>query len=429
MKLATPNVVVSGVVLVTVLSGCVIYMTGTLSATITIMAKSPRTVAEQPEDAHSGIQKADLLYADLYQPSVDISTAATETPLYGKFEQIVYKKKGRHHQSAISAADEGDIIIVPLIWHVPKSGGTFLKDFVSCLNMTVASESGRYNFSGTTRTDNPQKTLDVLSRPTGDGQYFVNVDVSSPEGIHEAHQLGFVDEFIRKQTNLVVVTSFVNSAARWLFPEDDLVADDDDYEGTNETDAAASRSRRPIRGLLLTVLRHPIDRAASLFHYLKYAKHESTYHPEWQNLSSIVEWTGGEDNWMVRFLSGVGELPGREADHRLNDDDLQRAKAILSNYTLIGLTDRMEESLDRFGSYVGWDRLYHSGDRWNKCRVKFGSAKRNAASLPYDKIQPNTPEWKHLVKRNQLDLKLYQHAVELFQYQGETLFSVSGKTP
>jgi hypothetical protein len=66
-----------------------------------------------------------------------------------------------------------------------------------------------------------------------------------------------------------------------------------------------------------------VNRQVSLFHYLQRANHEPTYHPEWKNVS-LAEWDGGEDNWMVRVLSGAleGDDPGRE----LTNEDLDKAK-------------------------------------------------------------------------------------------------------
>lgn len=425
-------VAVCVLVLVTLTGLRVVFLTERVSAIAAAAADSPHHAAadqrSSPPDP-ARIRNDHNHNCTKGKPAAERAAAAAEIPLGGKFEPVL--PDGRRRDAPPSAP------VVPLIWHVPKSGGTSLKAFVSCLNVTIAAEGGRYRFTGTgsgsaRTTANRRRSLEVLSRPGGGGP-FVNVDVSSREGIREAHRLGFVEEFVRRQAgetrddDLVVVTSFVHSAARWLFPEGDESGAESDgaiEPGRRRADEP-SRSRGPIKGLLLTVLRHPIDRATSLFHYLKYAAHESTYHPEWQNLSSISEWEDAEDNWMVRFLSGVGELGGHDASRPLTNDDLHRAKAILSNYTVIGLTERMGESLDRFGAYLGWDRRLQEGGRWRECRAKFGNSRHNSASHPYEPIRSNTTEWHHLMERNRLDLELYRHAVNLFRYQGEVLFGLN----
>lgn len=141
---------------------------------------------------------------------------------------------------------------------------------------------------------------------------------------------------------------------------------------------------------------------------------------------------------MVRALSGV--LEGDSPNRHLNEKDLQKAKGaencaletlsrmthltfyspplsplvdILSDYSLIGFTDRMGETLDRFGEYLGWKNL----SKWDQCRAKYGSTKRNSASQSYAAVEKYSEEWHHIAKKNQLDLALFQHAETLFEKQ------------
>jgi hypothetical protein len=86
---------------------------------------------------------------------------------------------------------------------------------------------------------------------------------------------------------------------------------------------------------------------------------------------------------------------------------------ILSRYTLIGLTDRMDDTLDKFGKYMGWAGL----PKFEECKAKFGKTKINSAAKSYTRIEPNSPEWNHLAKKNEYDLELFRLAEELFDVQ------------
>jgi hypothetical protein len=150
-----------------------------------------------------------------------------------------------------------------------------------------------------------------------------------------------------------------------------------------------------------------VDRAASLFYYLQHADWEPTYAPELKYTTLAEYQSSGtvERNWMVRFLIG-------KESEALTVEDLEYAKGILAQKMLVGLTDRMEKSLRRFGSYFGWD---HRED-WTDCLAKFStSTGRN--SFQHPKVQPGSLEWEAIVQNNEYDMALYQYAVEQFENQ------------
>ena len=91
------------------------------------------------------------------------------------------------------------------------------------------------------------------------------------------------------------------------------------------------------RGRCFTMMRHPIERAVSLFHYLGVAKHEPTYDPQLKYIS-IEMWARSnrvEFNWMTRFLSN-------ELDGDLTQLHLEIAKKILKEKCLVGLLEDSE---------------------------------------------------------------------------------------
>jgi hypothetical protein len=100
-------------------------------------------------------------------------------------------------------------------------------------------------------------------------------------------------------------------------------------------------------------------------------------------------------------------LTGKKTE-LLSHDDLELAKSVLSQKTLIGLTDHMEESLHRFGAYFGWEHR----EEWQSCFPKF--SKKSSNSFEHPKVTPGSSEWEAIVRNNELDMALYQHAVHLF---------------
>jgi hypothetical protein len=173
------------------------------------------------------------------------------TPLEQNFQQL-FTDDGLHFSSS------SDVLLTPVMWHIPKAGGSSLKAFVACLNLTVACQAGKYNYkeNGGRSSVNNHPTTDILYRK--DFGYYVNVDVSSQGGIQASHDVGFAER-LRLHTksalsslsssslvsssanDIVIVTTFIQTAARLLF------------EAPIET--------KPVsKGILLAVLRDPIDR-------------------------------------------------------------------------------------------------------------------------------------------------------------------------
>jgi hypothetical protein len=131
---------------------------------------------------------------------------------------------------------------VPIYFHIPKAGGSTVKDVVgSCLRMVMASEFGV--------TDGHDKDTEIAivypKVPGGTGAEdrspFVNVDVSTVAGIERAAKMGFADSGLAG----CVVTPFLYEANA-LFTE-------------------------TAQGRLFAVFRHPVDRAVSMFYYIQVA--------------------------------------------------------------------------------------------------------------------------------------------------------------
>lgn len=115
---------------------------------------------------------------------------------------------------------------------------------------------------------------------------------------------------------------------------------------------------------------------------------------------------------MVRSL--VNKLEGP-----LDPDDVKIAKEILNQKCLVGLMDRMEESVLRFHNYFGFDN-----DAALNCALEQytskskGSRTEEQNSHTHPLLDPKGETYELLAKKNRLDIVLYEYAVRLFDEQG-----------
>jgi hypothetical protein len=120
----------------------------------------------------------------------------------------------------------------PIFWHILKSGGTSVQGYSSdCLNLALSSEQGIQ------LGHDADTVIQVIQVPSENR--FINVDTTTPLGIDRAKQLGLAESGLAE---------IISSP---LFPEI--------IDIMNEQH----------RGRMFTVLRHPIDRATSMFYYLQ----------------------------------------------------------------------------------------------------------------------------------------------------------------
>jgi hypothetical protein len=261
---------------------------------------------------------------------------------------------------------------VPFLFHVPRSGVSTVKDIIgSCYGKTEAADIG-----GRKRTRLRDTSLKVVL--SEDGAKYVNVDTYTWEGIKRSKKLGLIESGL---VDLVVSRHFYQAAT--LFNSDQ-------------------------KGICFTMIRHPIERAISLFHYLGVADWEPAYDPSlaYINIEMYARSERSEHNWMVRFLSN-------EMDGDLSNKHLAVAKEVLQRKCLVGLLDEKDESFRRFDQYFGWttedkvqlecrDKLLHWG--WS-----------NKFSHP--NVEKGSVVWDLLYKKNELDMQLYEYARELFVEQ------------
>ena len=339
---------------------------------------------------------------------------------------------------------------LPIFWHILKSGGTTIKlMYAQCYHLVEACETGvmiddasqqrrlqhqhqgivddsfnnkqrrlipmswtpdaatllplpqhheegnEYN-EGSNEQPQQQQTQKLRIVISEDGRKYVNVDVTTPEGIQRASRLGFASS----QLADVIFTPLILESAESLF---------------NDSKDTARSSRK---GRMFALFRHPIQRVTSIFYYLQSATWEPTYNPEYAQWT-LHEYANSpycESNWMVRSL--VQKMTGP-----LVPEDVFIAQEILRRKCLVGLMEEMEESIRRFHSYFHYRYLGIEEDENAalNCAIenfaKKGLSGQNSHGHPT--LDETSETYEILATKNQLDVRLYEFAKELFVEQGK----------
>ena len=162
-------------------------------------------------------------------------------------------------------------------------------------------------------------------------------------------------------------------------------------------------------------MRHPIERAVSLFHYLSVADWEPTYDPSLATMS-IEMWAKSSDrieyNWMTRFLSN--NLEGN-----LTQNDLIVAKEVLRKKCLVGLLEVKGESMKRLQKYLNWQTNDSHSRECTQRVLDWGWSNKHS----HPEIDSNSPTYKLLEKNNIYDLYLYEYGKQLFHAQSKLFVS------
>lgn len=129
---------------------------------------------------------------------------------------------------------------IPVFWHIAKAGGSTIKDIMgSCHRFIMATEAG--SFEGHAN-DTILAVVNIGGNPANgiEPSKFVNVDTMHVPGIEKAKRLGLAQSGL---ADVIVV--------RHLFEAEKIF-------------------NSQHRGRLFAIFRHPIDRAISMYNYLKH---------------------------------------------------------------------------------------------------------------------------------------------------------------
>ena len=279
--------------------------------------------------------------------------------------------------------DPYDETAVPMFWHIPKSGGSSIKNVIGgCHRLVIASE-----FGITDGHDLDAEVAVVYPRvpdldDDADRSPFVNVDVTTVEGIARAKSMGFADAGLAD----AVVSPFV-------------------YE-TNDLFTPTAKGR------IFSVFRHPVDRAVSMFYYIQVADWEPSYRPDLKNwtLSQYAQSDIMENNWITRQLSN-------QPTGDLTEDHLTVAMNTVRSKILVGLTNKIGKSMDRFEKFFRWKYRFDPSAQ-EECRREMmiwgsNSNKNNQREIPI----PGDEAYIFLAHQNNFDIRLYEYIESLFEEQ------------
>lgn len=105
-----------------------------------------------------------------------------------------------------------------------------------------------------------------------------------------------------------------------------------------------------------TMLRHPLERIASLYLYIRRttshrwhsaAKHQSIADFAFSTMSEV-------DNGMVRWISGRFDVGNMALGYRVGQSDLEAAKRHLEKFAAVGFVEDFDASLQLFAETFGW---------------------------------------------------------------------------
>lgn len=216
---------------------------------------------------------------------------------------------------------------------------------------------------------------------TLDDEKYVNVDLRSKEGIDRAIQLDLIG------SNLA-----------------DLVV-------AQEMSLVSEIFHSPFKGKCFTLIRHPIERAVSVFYALKETPWDHSFKDEFADMT-IEDYVFSkylESNWLTRMLTNKMNGP-------IDINDFDNAKEFLSRKCLIGLTDEFDESHERFMRYFGWDVSY---DAVCEDEVKLANEKdaNQDRQRNLEKSKLSQKVYDQISDMNELDIRLYEYALELYEEQ------------
>ena len=296
-------------------------------------------------------------------PSMQVDRSHEGTPLPSIFENF----------AEVMEASDGSI---PFFWHIPRSGGATMNDIFSiCHHLRVATNIG---IVGGHHLDT---NLDLMDY---EGQKYLNVDISTAQGIQRAVDMGFASSDLTD----VAISSLLHDSAP-LFT--------------------------PLRkGKMFTIFRHPVDRMVSMFYFMQDTvwKAPSTYNKELAEITieSYFLRQLGENNWHVRFLTN--QLTKAYVD----EQDFQLAKEILRRKTLVGLLSQKDESFDRFAKHFGWKPKKGRDLECQKRRLQWDWSLRHPHEV---EILEGNRLWNLISGQNEYDMRLYEYAQYLFEEQSK----------
>lgn len=161
--------------------------------------------------------------------------------------------------------------------------------------------------------------------------------------------------------------------------------------------------------IFVTMLRHPIDRIISFYHFVRSKPNNNFYFIANQtSFEEFIEFDNIAIEWHVQNQM-TAMLCGYDfRSQRPTEDDLLLAKERLKQMPFLGLTEFFEESM----------RLLHYTFQWGH---DFQVLHKNATVMRPSRQQISDVTTRRILDDNQLDLELYNYALSLFHQRLQTM--------
>jgi hypothetical protein len=284
---------------------------------------------------------------------------------------------------------------VPFFWGLPFAGGSMIESALgSCLGLVQASD-GRGLLEDDTAEAEAEVAVDDQSRLSTvliRGRKYLNVDLSTPEGIARASALGLG-----------------SSGAADIIHSPHLHESSELFSTTN-------------RGRLIVVVRHPSEREFARFRYIRRWDHGKLMKVEDRRGMTYAEFAKSDyvvDDWMTRTLVG------KEKDRILTAEDMYTAKEILRRKAMIGLFSDVLGAIRHFARYFGWDNAMN-GEKLNDRTVtcfenaileEMGKEMYGTSDLIDEDSKEGSAAWQMILERNKFDYELYAYSQYLYGFQ------------
>ncbi|KAL7473940.1 hypothetical protein ACHAXS_014285 [Conticribra weissflogii] len=342
---------------------------------------------------------------------------------------------------------------IPFFWHIPRSGGTTLSNvFGSCLSLIQASSS--LSSPLLFHRDSDEALASRFRDPTmyivrREGQQFANVDLNNLEGVSRAAEGKLIQ---KSMADVVLVPDvrlgsllFADGGGEYkptLFDDNEVINGETQSQNEEIGEVVDYKMNAPtppeveFKGVLFTMIRHPIDRTASLFYHKQYEKDSVHYDPSLE-IYSLADWINSPSymtDYMVRTL--VGKV---DTHSHLIREDLDMAKEILRRKCLVGLLDEKAETMRRFIKFFGWNAELQrdsimltegeetaeaiQAERWHNQIVKDEECQDRLLHWDWmnkhkhPSVEEGSLEYKMLESKNRYDIELYMYARQLFEEQ------------
>lgn len=159
-----------------------------------------------------------------------------------------------------------------------------------------------------------------------------------------------------------------------------------------------------------------------MFAYLQGATHEPTYQAHF----AFANWTLEDyaTSNLVEDNSRTRQLANTPPKALLDKEGLAKAKAVVCQKILVGLLDRLEESLERFERFFAW--VYTANPTHQEtCRNSLLANGVNMNASPQNTLPSiDSAAYKALAERNRFDMELYKFVKKLYNHQASYIQSI-----